>query len=456
MHDYKTMIATNRFGLGARPGEAAKVANDPQGWLLAQLQKPGASEIKATGLKPSQQAAREYFEFQAARRKAQKENAGKEGEDKAKKPDMASPRSNLVREIEARTAFAVTTEDSFRERLVRFWSNHFTVSTTRNTVVPIAGAFEREAIRPNITGFFYDMLHAAEIHPAMLLYLDNAQSVGPNSRGGRRRERGLNENLAREILELHTVGVDGGYSQADVTNFAKILTGWTVAGPRDRNPAGKTYFDDRRHEPGTHIVLGKSYPALGGEQAVQVLRDLSIKPVTARFVATKLVRHFIADDPPASAVEKLGKVFLKSAGNLGAVSAELVKLEEAWMEQPAKFKSPDEFHISALRGLGIENLQRRGLQSTYGSLGQLPFSAPSPEGWPDEAMAWLGPDAVKKRLEWSQAVAGRLGSRIDPRQFIDEMLGASAGEKTRFMVKGADSRKQGMTLALMAPEFQRR
>ncbi len=456
MHNQKAMIATNRFGLGARPGEAAQAASDPQAWLLAQLEKENASEFQAAGLKPSDQAAREYFEHQAAKRKAKKIASAKTDGENKPKPDRNSPRSILVSEIEARTRFAVTTGNPFRERLVRFWSNHFTVSTTRNPVVPVAGAFEREAIRPHVTGSFFDMLTAAEMHSAMLLYLDNAQSVGPNSMGGKRRGRGLNENLAREILELHTVGVNGGYSQEDVTNFAKILTGWTIAGPRDRNPTGKTYFDERRHEPGKHMVMGKNYPDLGAEQAVQVLKDLSLKPQTARFVSTKLARHFISDKPPTAAVDKLTQAYLDSAGNLGVLSAELVKLDEAWQEPAEKFKSPDEFHISALRGLGVNTLQSRGLRGTYASLGQLPFSAPSPAGWPDEAAAWLGPDSIQKRLEWSQALAARVGRRFDPRQFVDETLGASAGERTRFMVNGADSRQQGMTLALMAPEFQRR
>jgi uncharacterized protein (DUF1800 family) len=350
----------------------------------------------------------------------------------------------------------VITEQSFRERLVRFWANHFTVSVTRNNVVPVAGAFEREAIRPNATGFFRDLLIAAETHPAMLLYLDNAQSVGPNSPGGRRRGRGLNENLAREILELHTVGVGGGYTQDDVTSFAKVLTGWTIGSPRDSHPTGKTFFDERRHEPGIHTVMGKKYSAGGGEQALHVLRDLSIRPETARFIATKLARHFISDQPPADAVGKLAETFLESAGNLKAVSAELVKLEAAWQERPAKFKSPDEFHISALRGLGGDRFQARALRMTYATLGQAPFTAQSPQGWPDEASAWLGPDALKKRLEWSQALAGRVPRRLDPRHFMAESLGASASQRSRSMVGGADSMQQGLTLALMAPEFQRR
>lgn len=456
MHAYKTMIAANRFGLGARPGEAARIASAPQEWLLAQLEAPQGSVLQDKGLATSQQALEQWFVFQSARRKAQKQANGDEEKIREALSEMQRPREMVARELVARTRFAATTDGSFRERLVRFWANHFTVSTTNNNVVAVAGAFEREAIRPHVTGSFVDLLLAAETHPAMLLYLDNAQSVGPNSRAGRRRGRGLNENLAREILELHTVGVDSGYQQEDVTAFAKILTGWTVGSPRDRQPTGRTWFDEQRHEPGVHEVMGKKYSDRGSEQAIEVLRDLARKPQTARFLATKLARHFISDKPPAEAVERLGKVFLQSAGHLKAVSAELVRLEQAWVEAPAKFKTPEEFHLSVLRGLGTGNVQTRLLRSTYSSLGQQPFSAPSPAGWPDQAEAWLGPDAVKKRLEWSQAVAGRLNRRADPREFLAETLGACASDRTRFMVRGADSTKQGLTLAMMSPEFQRR
>ena len=456
MNKYETMIATNRFGLGARPGEASAAAGDPKAWLLAQLEDSGASVLSAPGLKTSEKALVDWYTFQSARRQAQKKTKGDEKAIREALAGMEKPRENVTREIVARSRFAASTEQSFRERLVRFWANHFTVSTTANNVVSVAGAFEREAIRPNVTGFFSELLIAAETHPAMLLYLDNAQSVGPNSRGGRRRDRGLNENLAREILELHTVGVKGGYTQDDVTEFAKVLTGWTVGGPRDNSPDGKTWFDSRRHEPGTHRVLGKNYTEDGSEQALHVFRDLSTRPETARFVATKLARHFVSDTPPTAVVDKLAKAFLKSAGNLKTVSAELVSLKEAWVEQPAKFKTPEEFYLSVHRGLGEGSVQPRTLRSVYQTLGQTPFSAPSPAGWPDEADAWLGPDAVKKRLEWSQAVAARIKGRADPREFLAESLGASASERTRFMVAGADSMKQGLVLAMMSPEFQRR
>ena len=456
MHTRQTMIASNRFGLGARPGEAARASGDPRAWLAAQLESSVSSRVSDGALEGSAQCLARWFSYQGARRQAQKDNGGDEKALREALKGLTAPREIIAREIAARTAFAVSTTAPFRERLVRFWANHFTVSTARNVVVPVAGAFEREAIRPHVTGHFFDMLYAAETHAAMLLYLDNAQSVGPNSAVGRRRGRGLNENLAREILELHTVGAQGGYLQADVTAFAKILTGWTVAAPRAQRPPGTVFFDERRHEPGNHTVMGVKYPAHGSEQAVRVLRDLSVKPETAHFLATKLARHFVADQPPASVVDALSKVFKQSGGDLGAVSAELIQLKEAWVDQSLKFKTPEEFRLSALRGLGVDRVNTRELRGSYATLGQTPFGAPSPAGWPDEAEAWLGPDAVKKRLEWSQALAGRLGNRVDPRAFLLDTLGESVGETTSRMVSGADSREQGLALALMSPEFQRR
>jgi uncharacterized protein (DUF1800 family) len=456
MHKPVTMTATNRFGLGARPGEPAEAAADPRGWLQNQLDEAVSSHLTAPGLRPAEQAIRDYYQWRARKKQERQADTapGKPGEGRSQ--GDYSPREDLAREIEARTRFAMTTDSSFRERLVRFWSNHFTVSITRPPVVATAGAFEREAIRPHVAGRFVDMLLAAETHQAMLFYLDNATSVGPRSVAGKRRDRGLNENLAREILELHTVGVNGGYQQQDVIEFARALTGWTVSGPRDKGVDGKTWFDPRRHEPGGRTVMGRQYAEGGAEQALDVLRDLAERPATARFIATKLARHFIADEPPAEAVSRLERSYLNSGGNLKALSLELIELDHAWGAEQRKFKSPDEFHVSTMRGLGVQDLQLKALRKTYESLGQAPFSAPSPAGWPDETKAWLGADAVEKRFEWSNAVAGKLRGRVDPREFLAASLGEVASFRTQFMVKGADSLQQGLTLSLMSPEFQRR
>ena len=459
MHKPVTMTATNRFGLGARPGEAAEAAADPRGWLRNQLDDAVSSHLTDPGLRPAEQAVRDYYQWRSKKKQQREAGAAKteSGEPRAARSrGDYSPRDDLASEIGARTRFAMTTGFSFRERLVRFWSNHFTVSITRPAVVATAGAFEREAIRPHVTGRFVDMLQAAETHQAMLFYLDNATSVGPLSAAGRRRDRGLNENLAREILELHTVGVNGGYQQQDVVEFARALTGWTVSGPRDKGMDGKSWFDPRRHEPGRRTVMGKKYAEGGAEQALDILRDLAERTATARFVATKLASHFIADESPVEAVSRLERSYLNSGGDLKAVSLELIELDDAWEKDQRKFKTPDEFHISTMRGLAMQSPQLNALRKTYESLGQAPFSAPSPAGWPDETSAWLGADAVEKRFEWSNAVAGRLRGRLDPREFLAESLGEVASLRTQFLVKGADSLQQGLTLSLMSPEFQRR
>jgi uncharacterized protein (DUF1800 family) len=455
-HTVETMIATNRFGLGARPGEAAGATGDPRNWLQQQLADRPGSALTEPGLRSSESAISDFFKWREERKASKSSDPGETGKNKTKAPVPGSPRNEIAREIEARTGFAITTRQPFRERLVRFWSNHFTVSVKNNRVAPVAGAFEREAIRPHVTGNFKTMLLAAETHQAMLFYLDNFQSVGPNSVAGKRRGRGLNENQAREILELHTLGVDGGYSQEDVIELAKALTGWTVSSPRDKQPTGTTWFDPRRHQPGSRKVLGKRYAEAGASQAKLILHDLAARPQTANFIATKLARHFISDDPPQQAVEKLAGVFRESGGHLGQVSAALVNLDPAWNPDLLKFKTPDEFMISSLRGLGMNKLQKKNLRASYAALGQMPFSAPSPAGWPDEAGAWLGPDAVQKRFEWSDALASKTRDRVDPRIFLSETLGDIASKTTRFTVNGADSREQGLTLALMSPEFQRR
>jgi uncharacterized protein (DUF1800 family) len=449
MNSIQAMIATNRFGLGARPGEANSASGDPRGWLLQQLSDSSTSRITDPSLSSSESAIKDYFRYRDEKK------AARQAEEQAKK-EANSPRNHLLREIEARTLFAIDTEQSFRERLVRFWSNHFTVSTSNKRVAAVAGAYEREAIRPHVTGSFSAMLLAAEFHQSMLMYLDNYQSVGPDSKAGKRRGRGLNENQAREILELHTVGVDGGYSQEDVVELARALTGWTISTPRDTQQTGATWFDPRRHQPGSRTVMGKNYAEAGASQAKTIVDDLARKPQTAKFVATKLARHFISDEPPRTAIDTLARSFRDSGGNLGHVSATLVNLEPAWQSEQLKFKAPDEFMISTLRGLGMKRLKGKKLRGSYAVLGQAPFTAPSPAGWPDENDAWLGPDAIQKRLEWSGALSARTRERIDPRDFLSRTLGDVASDTTRFMINGADSRQQGLTLALMSPEFQRR
>src|SRR6185295_9787680 len=364
------------------------------------------------------------------------------------------------KEVAARSQQAATTDKSFAERWLRFWANHFTVAARNAQIIGLVGPFEREAIRPNVFSNFGTLLGASSFHPGMLVYLDAARSIGPTTEAAKRRDAGLNENLAREIMELHTMGVGSGYSQTDIIEFAKALTGWTVGGPQTarlagaglgggrpgqgRNnrlgragiqnvaeemsaQAGSTVFAEGLHEPGARTVLGKKYGGPDKQQAAAILDDLAVHPATAHHIATKLVRHFVADQPPAGAVTKIETVFRKTNGNLAAVAKAVVDLDEAWAEQPQKFKSPEELLVSAARATAPEAAFGRDSRQVYQSLAQQPFSAPSPAGWPDDTASWSGADAIKKRLEWANAVSRRMSRGESPSDFLDRALGPIAG-----------------------------
>jgi uncharacterized protein (DUF1800 family) len=342
-------------------------------------------------------------------------------------------------------------DQPFIERLVLFWGNHFTVSVQKPVIAALVNRFEVEAIRPHVMGRFADMLKAVARHPAMLLYLDNAQSFGPDSQAGRRRGKGLNENLAREILELHTLGVDGGYTQADVIAFAKILTGWTLQS-RDR---ASFAFQPRAHEPGTQRLLGRSYGAGDINDGLRALDDLARHPATAHHIATKLARHFIADEPPADAVAQLAEVFSRTDGDLAAVSRALVMMPASWQQPMAKFKTPYEFAVSALRLTGIEPTPQQAVLG-LAALNFRPFGATSPAGFADTTAGWLSADAVLKRIEWARALALRLPPQVDPKALADQAIAPVMREDTRFAIAGAASGHDGVALLLSSPEFQRR
>jgi uncharacterized protein (DUF1800 family) len=382
-------------------------------------------------------------------------------------------REHYVAQTAERHRLAIETDRPFVERLVHFWSNHFAVSADKQPLAALAGLYEREAIRPHVTGNFYDLLLAADRHPAMVLYLDNQASMGPASqaatfvRRNRGRELGLNENLAREILELHTLGVDGGYTQADVTEFAKVLTGWSIGGALgegrpalarfggDAGTPGQFHFRAPMHEPGDKTILGKRYREHGADEGEDVLRTLALHPKTASHLATKLARHFVADDPPAKLVERMADAYLRSDGDLEIVYRALIEADESWREPVAKFKTPHDFAISAYRLLDFvpENLQP--VTAFLTQAGQRPYTPGSPAGWPDTAASWNGGDALLKRIEFAAAAGRRIGNSIDPTARAAEVLGA-LGEHTTMSIRSAESGAQAFALLLASPEFQRR
>jgi uncharacterized protein (DUF1800 family) len=458
-------IAVLRFGLGARPGELKAASGDPRGWLRAQL-KGAVPLASADGLAPSDEIIRGLLAARAERRALGQESGS------AGVPKQAV---NLIREaylphyraqVLARARNAALTDRPFAERLVHFWTNHFAVSTDKGAVLGLGGALENEAIRPHVNGRFVDLLVAVEQHPAMLAFLDNQFSVGPNSDAAQfaarrisKRQFGINENLAREILELHTLGVNGGYTQGDVTTFAKVITGWSIGGGAGRlagGVPGRFFFRENMHEPGTKQVLGRTYRQAGRAQGEAVLSDLARHPSTARFIATKLARHFVADDPPPAVVDRLAQAFTRSEGDLPAVYGALIGSAEAWEPAQAKFKTPEDFVFSTLRALEAAPQEPQEVVRTFELLGQRQYTPGSPAGWADTAGSWDGSDALMHRVLWASRVAGRFEAGMDPADLATASLGGFVRPETITALRRASSPTQALALLLMSPEFQRR
>jgi uncharacterized protein (DUF1800 family) len=358
-----------------------------------------------------------------------------------------------LEEAGIRMAAALGAEIGFNERLIWFWSNHFCISADK--IQSMSGAYEREAIRPHVHGQFGDLLLAVESHPAMLFYLDNAVSMGPNSIAGINRSRGLDENLARETLELHTLGVRSGYTQDDVIAFAKVLTGWTFVSPAD-NPehGGEFTFNPRLHEPGAQTIMGKVYEQEDVEQGRAVLRDLAAHPATATHVASKLARHFVADEPPPALVERMAKAFVDTNGNLREVARVMVLADESWTQPPAKLKSPCQWVVSMVRACGIAEINPERFTKGQALLGERLWRPPSPKGYPDDEASWI--DSMGRRLDLANAFAERVADKVDPESIIETVLGSLVSSELKQTVGRAESRQQALALLFMSVEFQRR
>jgi len=421
-----------RFGFGRGPQDPALA--DVRGWLAGQLRGEDAGP-------PGASIADAFAALEADRDERRGEKEAAAAGMMVERPHRA--RDMFQAETRALEDWAIATPTPFRERLVWFWANHFTVSTRQGQVAPMVGDYLRSAIRPHVTGTFRDMLLAVMRHPAMLLYLDNAQSFGPNSKGGTRLGKGLNENLARECLELHTVSPAAGYSQADVTSFAKVLTGWSL----------EFKFRPGMHEPGVKVVLGRRFPEGedGGRQALLFLAD---HPATQTHLATKLVRHFVADVPPGGAVRRVAAVLRESGGDLREAALEVLPLPEAWTPQ-TKLRSPQELVLAALRAAALPAEKRPPFDGIVGGLGQGMFNAPFPIGWPDTAAEWAGPEAMMRRIDWAYGFAGR-PELPEPGLLAEVALGPMLRADTATAMRRAGSRRDAITLLLASPEFQRR
>lgn len=453
MQDIASFIAFNRFGMGAGPGDAALAGSDPRGWLHGQVRADRPLPAALAPFRASSTILQGVFE------------ARLEQPNRQPAAVRESIRDDYRPEVLARAGLAVATSEPLVERMVMFWSNHFTAAATRHVLTGALPAYEREAIRPHVFGRFADLLKSVTRHPCMLIYLDNPASVGPDSPAGQTRMRRnptrttLNENLAREVLELHTLGVDGGYSQDDVIQFALALTGWSHGGLRrgGADPIhGNFQFVRRQHQPGPKTVLGRTYPEGGEDEALAILDDLARHPATAHHLATKLVRHFVADDPPADAVEHIARVYLDTDTDLGAVTHALIDLDAAWADPLAKVKSHYEFIVAVHRAIGPDAPRPANLFRPLRLLAQLPFYAASPQGWGDRASDWIGPEALMLRLEWARQYAAHLPGGLVPRTVLEASIGPVARPVTATWVNRAPSGDAALTMLFGSPEFQRR
>lgn len=448
-------IAAHRFGLGPRPGELKRIADDPQGWVEAQI-GPVPLPEQFNGF-PSSQEIQTKLSL--------------EGNDvrKAFKQDL---RKAQRREDTETMRLRITTDRPFAERMVVFWSNHFSVTAGRAMTKDLVQSYNREAIRPHVFGSFSDLVFSAITHPGMIEYLDNGNSLGPNSPIGKRRKAKINENLARETLELYTLGVNGGYTQKDVEELAKILSGWGLYSPQmsrvkarfeDRFPGqefstriGYAEYFPLIHEPGPKTVLGKTYKDEGPDELRRVVDDLVAHPSTAGFIATKLCRHFVDDNPPQIAVRKIETVFRETNGDLTEVSRALAGLEEAWLEPLPKAKSPHDFAVATFRAFQAERAPTQILLPGMNVMGQKMHNAPSPQGWPDDETAWLNPASLMRRIEWARMITKQLGKGSNPRNVLEQTIGPIASEEIRQVVKGAPSGPDALAFILASREFQRR
>ena len=483
--------AVNRFGLGAKPGELASV-HDPRAWLNAQIARGSDDGNAFAGLPSSLDYLRMEAQLLVTRHEFKQggrdrrtfltggmRSASQDGQanaaalKRALKPYRQAERKELLAEAAARYRVATVTDAPFVERLVHFWSNHFAVSVDKRPARLFAAPMEREAIRPHVTGRFSDMLLAVETHPAMLLYLDNVRSVGPNSRLGQRiamrlarkgdmaegKAGGLNENLGREAMELHTVGVDGGYSQADVTEFSRALTGWSIPFPRDfahgGQPDSAFVFRANAHEPGSRRVMGRIFREGGVEQGKAILEFLARHPATAKRLSLQLARHFVSDHPPQSLVDRMAKSYLDHDTDLAAVYRTLVESPEAWGADARKFRTPQDFVIAALRAgqIELEGNPQPAL-ALLANLGEPVFEPRSPAGFTDDSANWIDPDALWKRVQAAEALSARVAQGSPPLAWARDVLGPRLDDDTAQAIRRAESTRQAHATLFACPAFQ--
>lgn len=460
--------ALNRLGFGPRPGDIAAVAKDPMGWVEQQL-RPRELVLPAlltARLDESRFTAPDPIT--AVRDLLQRGREAKQVQGDELKPE--NPERVLVRAyqqsaVESRLFRALESPRQLEEAMADFWFNHFNVFEGKNWDRVLTGHYEHSAIRPHALGRFRDLLGATARHPAMLYYLDNWLSVGPQ---GKARDRGLNENYARELMELHTLGVDAGYTQEDVTQLARMFTGWTFERPlapgMSATGAFGFVFNPRLHDNGDKFWMGRRVPANGQQEGDEALDLLASHPATAQHVSFKLAQYFVSDTPDPALVRKMAAVFLAQDGQIVPVLRVLFRSEAFWSpaNQGAKFKTPYHYALSALRAGGWQLPATGSAFASHLFVQGMPlYGCATPDGYKNTESAWLSPDAMTRRLEFAaQLGAGRLGGErlfgsATAAQIMDT-LGPLVSPGTRALVARESSEATAVALALASPGMMRR
>ena len=356
---------------------------------------------------------------------------------------------------DARILRALLSPWQLHEVMVDFWFNHFNVFSGKGLDDVWIGNYEQQAIRPFVLGRFRDLLFATTKHPAMLVYLDNALSTAPGSPGARGRQKGLNENFAREVMELHTLGANGGYTQEDVVTLARVLTGWGVNPPNARFfPEQAAVFEGARHDYSPKVFLGHPLMSRGKAEGEEALDILAHSPATARHIAFELAQYFVADEPPTGLVERLAARFVETDGNIKEVLRTLFASNEFWDSKGAKYKTPYQFVISAVRAAGVSLGNVRPLISAMDQLGMPLFGCLTPDGYKNTEDAWLSPDATTRRISFATALVQSSPVAVDAAH-LRAIFGSTLSEGTRAAIEESP---KGLRAALIlgSPDFMHR
>lgn len=453
MNYYPTskILGEQRFGFGPKLGQTAYYSP------LEQLDKKPFIHQAIQDLPSTESILIKIGENRVQRMKSK----GDEQKMQAMKKEAQSfLRTNYRQQVQARLLQSVATPYGFQERIIQFWSNHFAISVDNRKLMPLAASIENDVIRQHWNGNFSDMLMASSKHPAMLLYLDNQLSIGPNSKVGKRRNKGLNENLAREILELHTLGVNGSYTQQDVIALAKSISGWGI---KFKSPDAGFRFANNLHEPGSITLLGKSYSQKGISQGESCLQMLATHKNTAKHLVNKLCQHFIGDTPKDLS-EQMVAAYSKGNGDLLPVYRLLLSSEEANEPKPNRFRPPKEWLFAVLRSADIPLNDKQAL-NTLNTLGQPPFKPGSPAGWSDQDRDYNSPSALTQRMQVANrlasiAIKSAKSSGEKPKAVVDHVIAALYGdaidEHTQIVLNKADSAAMQLSLLWLSPQFQYR